>query len=346
MADHPPIGGQSPKALLTGGYMPPNPPTPAPPAKPEGPPRYPHPTKPGEPLRKFRTGLIPTPAYKQAMVPDTPRVANPKSIPPFGYWPLKLSMWGNDVYPDCVSAEEGFNKACWSPELDLTDSDVVEWASEYGYLNGATLTDVLDSMVATGMKTATNVLKDGPYTSVDFTSFTAISEALLSGPIKLAIDHTGLPPEAGNSQGWFALGGTPLEFPNIDHCVSINYAGDAATFYKMLNLPLPTTIPPRFSGVGLFTWSTLGFVDMARLLSMSSEAYVRNPSTIVAPVPAPAPTPPTPPSPGPAPSPWLCTVLNFLADEFANRPLILAAITFLQEHYGCNSGRRRAHRNG
>ena len=39
----------------------------------------------------------------------------------FAYVPKQLSMWGNDQYGDCVSAEEAFAKACYSPEIFIDD---------------------------------------------------------------------------------------------------------------------------------------------------------------------------------------------------------------------------------
>jgi len=35
--------------------------------------------------------------------------------------PPKLSMWGNDVHGDCVTAEEAFAMAWHSPEIFITD---------------------------------------------------------------------------------------------------------------------------------------------------------------------------------------------------------------------------------
>ena len=44
--------------------------------------------------------------------------------------PAKISMWGNDVHGDCVTAEEAFAKACNNPEIFISDAEVIAWATE------------------------------------------------------------------------------------------------------------------------------------------------------------------------------------------------------------------------
>ena len=51
--------------------------------------------------------------------------------------PARISMWGNDVHGDCVTAEEAFAKACNAPEIFLPDGDAIAWATRHGVLEGA-----------------------------------------------------------------------------------------------------------------------------------------------------------------------------------------------------------------
>ena len=55
-------------------------------------------------------------------------------------------MWGNDVHGDCVTAEEAFAKACNSPEIFISEADVIAWATRHGVLEGANLTEVMTWM--------------------------------------------------------------------------------------------------------------------------------------------------------------------------------------------------------
>src|ERR1700677_4604337 len=55
-------------------------------------------------------GAYPTPKHKvAAAIPHSVTGATP---PQFIRIPKVLSMWGNDVFGDCVTAEECFAKAC------------------------------------------------------------------------------------------------------------------------------------------------------------------------------------------------------------------------------------------
>ena len=54
-----------------------------------------------------------------------------RSTPNFITVPAHISMWGNDVHGDCVTAEEAFAKACNNPEIFIPDSDVISWATNH-----------------------------------------------------------------------------------------------------------------------------------------------------------------------------------------------------------------------
>ena len=70
-------------------------------------------------------------------------------------------MWGNDVHGDCVTAEEAFAKACYQPEIFITDSEVIDWATRHGVLEGAYINQVLDWMVNDGFHQDGQTYNDG-----------------------------------------------------------------------------------------------------------------------------------------------------------------------------------------
>ena len=88
-----------------------------------------------------------------------------------------LSMWGNDVDGDCVTAEEAFSKSCKTPSggVLIAESTVTAWAQAHGYANGANLTDVMDGMKTDGFQVnEQEKLDDGNYASVDWTNASAL----------------------------------------------------------------------------------------------------------------------------------------------------------------------------
>jgi hypothetical protein len=209
---------------------------------------------------------------------------------------------------NCVSAEEAFAKACYQPEIFIDAATVIAWAKAHGFLNGADLTSVLDAMVNDGFAIGSQTYDDGGKLSVDYSNESILQAAIVHGPVKIAIDAGALPSTAGNQQGWHATGGTPGQYPNTDHCVALCGYGPTAWLYQQLGVPLPGGLPTV--GYLLFTWSSIGFVDHAWIMSTCAEAWVRNPTTVgVPPLPAPLPpgpvppTPPTPPVPPVPPTP-------------------------------------------
>lgn len=272
--------------------------------------RYPHPTAEGVPFRQFKTGARPTP---KARIRAYPAYKGERAAPSqFAYLPGKLSMWGNDQYGDCVSAEEAFAKACYGPEIFIPDEVVISWARDHGVLNGATLDEVLTAMKSAGFQVEAQRYDDGAAKTVDYaneaTLRLAISDPQTYGPVKIAIDSSALPREAGNRQGWSAFGGG--RYTNTDHCVALSGYGPTDWLFSQLGVPRPSGSPDQ--GYHLYTWSTIGVVDHAWLMGTCVEAWIRTPTTIgvppipapVPPGPGPGPEPPPGPGPGPEPPPW------------------------------------------
>lgn len=241
---------------------------------------------------KFARGAKPSPRSRLLAAPPHLIAAAPP--PNAAYVPSRLDVWGNDTYGDCVTAEEAFARACYTPEIFIDAQTVVGWARRYGFLNGAGLTDVMDVARKHGFVVGAQTYDCGPYMGVDYASETVLQSALALGPVKIAIDADALPSAAGNQQGWQDTGGG--RYPNTDHCVSLCGYGTAEYLYKRLSVALPSALKPGQGGYLLFTWGTIGFVDHPWILSTCAEAWLRNPTTVGVP-PLTPPTPPVPPAP-------------------------------------------------
>lgn len=250
-------------------------------------------------ITKFPRGAKPAHRYK--LLSTVPHVAREVIPPQVAYVPLKLSYWLNNQYGDCVTAEEAFNKDVSGVFID--DNTVETWAGQGGFLNGAMLTDVMDAMAIKGFSQGGKIYGDGSYTAVDYSSEETIQSALSIAPVKIGIDANALPSTAGNGNGWHSFGGSPSEFRNMDHCVSLCGYGPAEWVFEQLATPVPPGIDETKTYYMLFTWSSIGVVDHAWIMSTVGEAWLRDPSTEVDGAPDPNPGPPPPPAPVPTPVP-------------------------------------------
>lgn len=113
-------------------------------------------------------------------------------------------------------------------------------------------------------KIGQNQYNDGAFETVDFSNEGELQAALNIGPVKVAIDADALPPDCGVKQGWTAFGGTPGQFPNTDHSVSVAGDGTAEFLFGKLGLPVPSGVDPKKFCYLIFSWSTIGFAE-ARL---------------------------------------------------------------------------------
>src|SRR5271170_514268 len=195
--------------------------------------------------------------------------------------PAQLSMWLNDVDGDCVTAEEAFAKACSTPELFITDATVLAWATKNNVLNGTELTTVLDLMQSAGFPQDGAFYNDGPFSSVDWTNATVLQNAIAQGPVKIGVAATQLenavpdPP----TNGWIATGFTADT--NEDHCVSLCGYGEIGWLANQLGVGFP--VPGDTPAYALFTWNSIGIIDVPSLLAICGEAWLRVPTTFVAP---------------------------------------------------------------
>lgn len=252
-----------------------------------------------EPDPQFMRGAIPTPQHVLDAAPEfrTPgSFAAPTSI---FYVPQKIHVWGNNRYGVCVTSEEAFAKACYVPEIYIDEETVISWARRHGVLNGASLTGVLDDFQTDGFQVGRQRYNDGPYQRVNYRDQAMLRAALIQGPVKIAMAANALPRGAGNQQGWHKFGGG--RYGDSDHCVSVAGYGTAGECYAALKVPPPADVDAAKPDCYLlFTWGTIGVVDHKWLTGCTTEAWVRNPTTVgVPPLPPPDPTPDPTPTPTP-----------------------------------------------
>ena len=238
-------------------------------------------------------GAIPSDPHKAFAA--SPHVAS--AYPPnFGIPCAKYSPWLNDQIGDCVSAEEAAAKdrdGVW-----ITDQALSTWVQKHGYTHGAQLTDVMDTMASVGIVAADGKLyHDGPYNSVDWTNKDALCSAIASGQVKIAVSggpRSQLQQKAFNRGVRFCTGWSRER--DSDHCVGLPGYGTAQYYADQFKVTVPSGIDPTAFGLWLFTWSEVVWIDHPSLCNITTEAWLRIPTT-------PEAIPPTPPGPGPAPLP-------------------------------------------
>jgi hypothetical protein len=228
-------------------------------------------------MPRFR-GALPSPRHRLAAA--HPHVATTLTPPQFLWQPKQISMWGNDTYGDCTVAEEAFAKSA-TADIFVPDAEVIQWAQQNGAINGDTLIDVLDKMGTGGFVLGSSTYDDGPAVSVDWTVAANIQNAISQGPVKIGVAAAQLEnvvPEPPIN-GWLATGFTQDQ--NLDHCVSLCGYGSIAWLLEQLGGTLPSGVDGTQPGYGLFTWDSIGVLDVPSLLAICGEAWLRNPTTLV-----------------------------------------------------------------
>src|SRR5690348_10883710 len=132
-----------------------------------------------------KRGAVASPRH--ALAAATPHAAVAGAPPNFITVPAHISMWGNDVHGDCVTAEEAFAKACNNPEIFIPDKDVIAWATNHGVLEGAIIVQVLQWMQTEGFQQGNKTYDDGPHFSVDWTNSATLRSAISKGPVKIGV---------------------------------------------------------------------------------------------------------------------------------------------------------------
>ena len=227
----------------------------------------------------LKRGAIPTHRSTLAAArPYFPRVGAP---PTFIMKPQHISMWGNDVHGDCVTAEEAFAKACNNPEVFITDAEVISWATSHGVLEGAYLTDVMTWMQNDGFPEGPVTYDDGPYSSVNWTDAATLQSAISRGPVKIGVAADQLENaywSNGGHTGWFGTGFH--DDSNEDHCVSLCGYGPISWLAQQLGVSVPAGIHGSQPGYALFTWDSIGIIDVPSMKAITQEAWLRQPTTV------------------------------------------------------------------
>lgn len=224
------------------------------------------------------------PTARHRLGAATPHMPIGPTPPHFLWKPDTLSMWGNDMFGDCVTAEEAFAKACNTPEIVIGYHKAVKWAKKHWQLNGAGIWEVLTLMQTDGFYDGDKQFNDGPFTFVDWTNTDLLKNAIAQGPVKLGVQADELiqVPGVGVANGWVAegfKGGRPL-----DHCVAL--CGYGPFGWLMAQLKKDAVVAPAAASMpayAMFTWSTIGIIDPDSLMAITGEAWVRSPTTVAIP---------------------------------------------------------------
>jgi hypothetical protein len=263
--------------------------------------------------------------------------------------PSQLSMWGNDKFGDCVSAEEAAAKAMYSvmlglDELFIPEQDLINWARSNGFLNGADLSPVMSAMASPGIVVNGTTYTDGTPTSVNYADWDNLTSAISQGPVKIGIAADQLSATtAGQANGWYATGWTPDT--NEDHCVGLWLFGTPDEIYDTLKLPVPSALTGTTLAefLGLYTWSTVGCVDFQSVVNVCGEAWLRNATT---PQESPNPQPQPEPSPTPTPTGLVIPLTSFWADPVSKQVHVPPGYVFDANYFNQDVGFNPAAKTG
>ena len=163
-----------------------------------------------------RGAKISSPKALAAATHYRPKIGAPEN---FITVPQKISMWGNDTYSDCVTAEEAFAKACQNPEIFISDDEVIAWAKKHNVLDGTyDPGTVMTAMQTDGFPYGSHTEDDGPFSLVAFRDSIHLQSAISTGPVKMVIAADQVQAVCKPGETWF---GVDFESDtNYDHCVS------------------------------------------------------------------------------------------------------------------------------
>jgi hypothetical protein len=226
-----------------------------------------------------KRGAIPSPRFELAAA--MPHIPIPTVPPNHLYVPKKISFWHNDQHGDCVTAEEAYAKACHHPEIFITDDEVQQWASAHGWYEGANLIEVLKAMQQQGFQQNGHTYDDGGISSVNWTNAATLQSAIWHGPVKIGVAANQLDPVVTpGTNGWVATGFK--NDSNEDHCVSLCGYGTISWLVSQLGGKVPPGVDGTKAGYAMFTWDSVGVIDVPSLLAITHEAWLRTPTTLIA----------------------------------------------------------------
>jgi hypothetical protein len=228
-------------------------------------------------------GAIPSPRHiLAAAMPHAPAVGAAPLPPTFIRKPKQISFWGNNQYGDCVTAEEAFAKACNDPEIFVPDTTVINWANAHGALNGAVIAQVLQLMQTDGFELTNGQADDGPHFSVDWTNAATLRSAIHTGPVKIGVAADQLENawrSTNGHSGWFATGFHTDG--NEDHCVSLCGYGTIDWLAQQFNVRVPSGVNGSAQAYAMFTWDSIGIIDVPSMVAITHEAWLRQPTTVM-----------------------------------------------------------------
>jgi len=231
-------------------------------------------------------GAIPTPRHElAAAMPFVPAAGVLAAVPPNClHRPERLSFWHNDKHGDCVTAEEAFAKACHNPEIFITDAEVEQWATSRGFYEGTAPIYVLKAMQQDGFQQDQNTYNNGTYRGVNWTDAATLQSAIASGPVKIGLAARQLdgPFQAHyGKSGWIAVGFQ--HDSEYNHCVSLCGYGTIDWLAQQLNTTVPSGVNRTQQGYAMFTWGSIGIIDVPSFLAITNEAWLRTPTTVIVP---------------------------------------------------------------
>src|SRR5262249_45680230 len=162
-----------------------------------------------------------------------------------------------------------------NPEIFIPDADVIAWATKHGVLEGAYLTDVLTKMQKDGFPEGSVMYDDGPYFSVNWTDPATLQSAIANGPVKIGVAADQIENAwrtTGGRTGWFGTGFHADS--NEDHCVSLCGYGSISWLAQQLGVQVPSGVDGTQPGYALFTWNSIGIIDVPSLNAVTQEAWL------------------------------------------------------------------------
>lgn len=192
-----------------------------------------------------------------------------------------VSFWGNDQYGDCVTAEEAFSKVSSSPQTQISNDDAINWAKKHNFLNGAYLTDVMTAMQNDGFLESSVVYDDGPYASVNWRDGALVQSAIYKGNVKLGIAAGQLETTWYANEGRWGWFGTKYKDDDAeDHSVALCGYGTISYLAAQLGAKIPNGIDGTDPGYAMFTWNSIGIIDVPSMIAITQEAWLRQPTTV------------------------------------------------------------------
>ena len=120
--------------------------------------------------------------------------------------------------------------------------------------------------------------------STEECSQTLPASAILSSPVKIGVGSAQLSEawaNGGYPTGWFGTGFHTGDA--YDHCTSLCGYRTLALLAQQLGVSVPNGVDGTAQGYAMFTWGTIGIVDVSSMEAVTHEARLRQPTTVIKP---------------------------------------------------------------